>query len=61
MKCRVVFEEYRQKEVEIEMTDEMNSDDLDKKVMQMYDNGEIVLTPDDIQYVHFHIKNDFER
>lgn len=33
MKCRVVFEEYRQKEVEIEMTDEMNSDDLDKKAM----------------------------
>ena len=36
MKCRVVFEEYRKKEVELEMTPEMNIDDLDEKAMTMY-------------------------
>ena len=61
MKCRVVFEEYRKKEVELEMTPAMNIDDLDEKAMTMYDNSEIVLTPDDMQSVHFHVKNDFER
>ncbi|WP_258089194.1 hypothetical protein [Weissella fangxianensis] len=60
MKCRVVFEEYRKKEVELELTPEMNIDDLDEKAMTMYDNGEVVLTPVDMQSVHFHVKNDFE-
>lgn len=61
MKCRVLFEEYRKKEVELELTPEMNIDDLDKKAMTMYENGQIVLTPDDTQSVHFYVKNDFER
>ncbi|MGK4017858.1 hypothetical protein AB0X56_07025 [Weissella paramesenteroides] len=61
MKCRVLFEEYRKKEVELELTPEINIDDLDKKAMTMYENGQIVLIPDDTQYVHFHVKNDFER
>lgn len=53
MKVRILFEEYRQKE--------MNIDDLSQQAMHMYDNGEIILTPDDTQSVHLHVKNDFER
>ena len=36
-------------------------DDLSQQAMNMYDNGEISLNPDDTQSVHLHVKNDFER
>lgn len=61
MKVRILFEEYHQKEVTLELTPEMNIDDLSQQAMHMYDNGEIILTPDDTQTVHLHVKNDFER
>lgn len=61
MKVRILFEEYRQKEVTLELTPEMNIDDLSQQAMHMYDNGEIILTRDDTQSVHLHVKNDFER
>lgn len=61
MKVRILFEEYCQKEVTLELTPEMNIDDLSQQAMHMYDNGEIILTPDDTQTVHLHVKNDFER
>ena len=43
MKVRILFEEYRQKEVTLELTPEMNIDDLSQQAMHMYDNGEIIL------------------
>lgn len=61
MKVRILFEEYRQKEVTLDLTPEMNIDDLSQQAMNMYDNGKISLTPDDTQSVHLHVKNDFER